>query len=154
MDEDKEIINSHETAFIGSFVKSGLKVRFKEVFTKEKCRKSKNRKKHLKWAQLLIEFEHWVDNSCVNALPLSEQTQKRKKGYLTKMGALELCYVISEAKELDGKIMPIDSALSYLMTTPTYGTILSCIPGKLAYYEHVERSSLTWVLKRKTNTRK
>lgn len=149
MVKEEELIDSHETAFIDSFVQSSLRRRFKEIFTKSSIRKSKNRKKRIKWAQLIIEFEHWVDNKCVNTVPLNELTQDRKIEYLKNRGAPELCYVISESKELDGKFLEIDYVLSYLSSNRTYGTILSCIPGKLAYYEHVEHLGLTWILQKR-----
>lgn len=65
-----------------------------------------------------------------------------------EMGASETCYVISEARELDGKTMRIDDVISYLACNNVYGTIVSCVPGKAVYYEHVENPSLTWMLRK------
>jgi hypothetical protein len=57
---------------------------------------------------------------------------------LRGLGAPDICYCLSENPELDGREMPLGEALS---TTVGYGmgTLISCVPGELAYYESEER---------------
>jgi hypothetical protein len=45
-----------------------------------------------------------------------------------------MCWVISEDAEIDGRESDLESALENVSGTGM-GTILSCIPGKLAYFE-------------------
>jgi hypothetical protein len=51
---------------------------------------------------------------------------------LLKAGSPSEVYVISDSS-LDGKIMPLSDAIHETSMTGS-GTIVSCIPGKLAYY--------------------
>jgi hypothetical protein len=53
---------------------------------------------------------------------------------LQKHGAGNLCYVISFNNEIDGKKLPLLTALEHAVG---YGfpSIVSCIPNKLAYFE-------------------
>jgi hypothetical protein len=92
MVEKKEVISCHEVAFIESFIQRELQKRFKGVFTKNRWRQSKDRKKRLKWARLLIEFEHWVDSRRVNSVPLSypNRPRKKRKVILKKWELLEI----------------------------------------------------------------
>ncbi len=53
---------------------------------------------------------------------------------LRSKGAPVDCYVISEYSEWDGKFMPLAAALKGVVGYDM-GTVVSCIPGKLAYYE-------------------
>ena len=53
---------------------------------------------------------------------------------LRRRGAPDLCYVISNDDELDGRSMPLEAALAGVYCGDM-GAIISCIPGKLAYYE-------------------
>jgi hypothetical protein len=61
---------------------------------------------------------------------------------LLKAGSPSEVYVISDSK-MDGKIMPLSDAIHETAMTGS-GTIVSCIPGKLAYYydEFGERRGL------------
>ena len=52
---------------------------------------------------------------------------------LRSHGAKKTCYVLSCAKDLDGKTLPVDEAVS-AASLGGWGTIISCIPGRLAYY--------------------
>ncbi len=48
-------------------------------------------------------------------------------------GAPPDCHAISCADEIDGRTMPLDEAIEAAERI-AWGTIISCIPGKLAYY--------------------
>ncbi|MBT4863872.1 MAG: hypothetical protein HON53_01965 [Planctomycetaceae bacterium] len=64
-------------------------------------------------------------------------------GLLQSHGAPATCYVLSATESLDGREMPLDDAVS-AFEIAGWGTIISCIPRKLAYYydECGERRSL------------
>ena len=52
---------------------------------------------------------------------------------LLARGAPATCYVLSDLPEIDGRTLPLDEAIA-AAERGGYGTILSCLPGKLAYY--------------------
>lgn len=53
---------------------------------------------------------------------------------LRRHGAGHTCYVIAENPALDGKELPLGDALRQTVGCG-YGTIISCVPGILAYFE-------------------
>jgi hypothetical protein len=67
----------------------------------------------------------------------SQQTPVALHRILQDHGAPELCSVISENDALDGREVPLRNALGTVVGS-TFGTILICLPGKLAYYEGEE----------------
>jgi len=58
---------------------------------------------------------------------------------LRQLGASDEAYVISEIIEVDTKFLPLVDALSQVVGMGL-GSIVSCIPGKLAYHEAEVRS--------------
>jgi len=67
---------------------------------------------------------------------------------LKSKGAPDICYAISEDNELDGREIPLEEALKFIHGSGI-GTLLSCLPGKLAYFEDEDER---WILERKTKT--
>ena len=53
---------------------------------------------------------------------------------LKTKGAPEKCFAISEDDELDGKELVLSQALASIFGRGI-GTFLSCLPGRLAYFE-------------------
>ena len=53
---------------------------------------------------------------------------------LRALGAPESCHCLSEDSELDGRDMLLDEALAATIGRGM-GTLISCVPGALAYYE-------------------
>jgi hypothetical protein len=53
---------------------------------------------------------------------------------LKTRGAPEKCYAISEDEDLDGKELLLSEALRTIHGRGI-GTFLSCLPGRLAYFE-------------------
>lgn len=56
-------------------------------------------------------------------------------------GGSDNCYVISGSKEYDTKTMPIKDAVDMVFESES-GAIISCIPGKLIYYEGADERSI------------
>lgn len=52
---------------------------------------------------------------------------------LESEGSPDEVYVMSDADELDGRCMPLAEAIAGIKARGL-GAIVSCIPGKLAYY--------------------
>jgi hypothetical protein len=65
---------------------------------------------------------------------------------LRDLGAPEQCHLISESPELDGREMPLSEALAEIHFQ-YFGTIVCCIPGRLAYY-HGEDGQRQYLLVR------
>jgi hypothetical protein len=53
---------------------------------------------------------------------------------LMAQGAPWTCYCLSEGTDLDGKVLPLANALEQVVGRGI-GTLLSCVPGQLAYFE-------------------
>jgi hypothetical protein len=54
-------------------------------------------------------------------------------GLLRSRGAPRMCYILSDTGDIDGLRMPLDEAV-LAAAQGGWGTILSCIPGRLAFY--------------------
>ena len=52
---------------------------------------------------------------------------------LRSLGAPDTCYVISSIAAIDGREMPLEEAV-YQAGAGGWGTLISCISGRLAYY--------------------
>jgi hypothetical protein len=52
---------------------------------------------------------------------------------LRRRGAPDTCYVISNTAGIDGRELPLEEAIEEA-TMGGWGTIICCIPGRLAYY--------------------
>lgn len=59
---------------------------------------------------------------------------------LCRHGALKTCFVISSDKRMDGRELPLSDAWSGVVESD-FGTFLSCIPGKLGYFEYEDLRS-------------
>src|SRR5690242_4430137 len=68
------------------------------------------------------------------AVPVSEARPDTIQRLLMAKGAPGTCYCLSESAELDGRELPLRQALEQVVGRGI-GTLLSCVPGKLAYFE-------------------
>src|SRR6185295_9324049 len=71
-------------------------------------------------------------------IPASEQSPSRLEQLLRSRGAPSECYLTSEDTALDGRTVGLSEALT-LIVGRGMGTLLSCIPGRLGYYEGEDR---------------
>jgi len=67
---------------------------------------------------------------------------------LRKLGAPEQCHAISTISDLDGHQWPLRETLDGVLGMGN-GIVLSCIPGKLAYYESEEKNG-RYILSRRS----
>ena len=115
----------HEKATIKAFVVANKPERFLGFIS--------NPKRRDKFLRELAHFRH-LDPRFTKALPPRNQCPKAVAAPLRARGAGDTCWVISELGRIDGPEMSLESALSEIIGIGM-GTILSCIPGKLAYFE-------------------
>jgi hypothetical protein len=118
-------MNPHESAFAESFISKARRERALELLGSPK-----NRHK------LTSTFDHhgrdYFIPECIRSIEPRHQHPPNLAEILRAMGAPETCHVIGG--EHDGKDMELLTALKQIVGYGT-GTVLSCIPGKLAYFE-------------------
>ena len=133
----------HEQGAIRAFVQLEKQERFLGFLANQKNRK--------KLTQSLSHFR-WFDKRF--AIPISgkvdpkatlweRHNQRIENIYrlLKVEGAGTTCWVISEDSEIDGRELDLRSALEHI-NGRQIGTILSCVPGKLAYFESEDEALL------------
>jgi len=116
-------MNRHEEA-LGLFVVRRYRSRFRESLV------SKRRDKLL---AALPSFRYW-DERFLYLIPSSEQLPERIYEILTARGAPKRCHAVSISDRLDGRDLLLQDALDQTVGWEM-GTVLSCIPGRLAYFE-------------------
>lgn len=116
---------SHEQAFVEQFVRGDRKPRYLALLASEKKRR--------KFIAQLAHFRDFDDRR-VSLIPANQQSARQILALLVRAGAAETCYVFSEVGNLDQREMTLREALDGTVAS-CMGTIISCLPGKLAYYE-------------------
>ena len=116
---------NEEEPLINSFVLRERRERMLEFHS--------NPKRRAKATAALAHFAD-LDPRWVVALRSDEQTPSAIERTLRQLGAGDLCHVVSENHAIDGKRLPLKSALDQVVGQGM-GTLLSCVPGVLAYFE-------------------
>jgi hypothetical protein len=133
----------HEQATIKAFVVRGRQERFSSFLANPKNRE--------KFTKELAHFR-WFDERFATVVPWKVDPSlklwdRHVQGIdnicrlLRSRGAGKTCWVISEDSKLDGQELPLESAIESVKGRGM-GTILSCVPGKLAYFEGEDESLL------------
>jgi hypothetical protein len=120
-------MSQHEEATINAFIVRERRGRFLELLP--------NPKKRRKITELLAHPNlAWFDSRYVKPIQPARQHAKSIAELLRSKGAGEMCWAISEDARFDGLELDLMTALS---ETIGYGmgTILCCVPGKLAFVE-------------------
>ncbi len=110
----------HEEATIRAFFKPQRRLRWLESLASPKRRNT-----------ILDKLNHCQDLDHRFATPLSSKSDV--VWVLKSHGAPVSCYVLSSTLGLDGCEMELSEAISQTELAG-WGTIISCIPGHLAYY--------------------
>jgi hypothetical protein len=92
-----------------------------------------SRRGRVKLRQALAHL-HALDRRYTRSVPPDVHEVRAITRLLQQRGAPETCYVLAEDPELDDRCLPLQDALTAIVGRGS-GAILSCIPGKLAYYE-------------------
>lgn len=96
-----------------------------------------NPKNRHKFTSELCHFK-WLDERFAHPIPPSTaHTAKEIVALLRSKGAGPTVHVISEDSGIDGKELGLEEAMGHVWGGQM-GTILSCIPGKLGYFEDEE----------------
>ena len=115
---------SHETAFTKAFLLSEKRARFAQALAGPKRRKEMEER--LMQLPLLPGVGREV--------PGSQDFPQELERLLKAKGAPATCHVICCVLKADGRELPLREALD-LVCLQASGAILSCLPGRLAYYK-------------------
>jgi hypothetical protein len=131
--------HEHKRGIILSFIIPVRQDRYLEMLAKPKHRKD--------ITSSLAHVKH-LDMRHVVQVPPRQQHAAEIFQLLRLKGASETCYALSEDSELDGREMSLSGAL-WGIVGRGMGTFLSCLPGRLAYFEDEDQR---WILERKAKT--
>ena len=119
-------MNLHEHAFVGSFVVPSRRERVLSFLDHPKKRRKFT-------TELAHHGQHLLIPQCLRSIEPSQRNAASILSVLRNLGAPEICHVISEGN-LDGKDMDLSTALKEIVGYGM-GTVISCIPGRLGYFE-------------------
>lgn len=119
-------MNIHEELFARNFIVAEKRERYLFMLESKKGRK-----------KLIAGFYHLSDleEKYATEVPPSQQWAKNIYGMLKVKGSPDVCYMISTNEKLDGKESPLIDVLEEIAGDCNDGTFVSCIAGKLGYYE-------------------
>ena len=132
MDEANNII---ESSLVEAFVTPNRKSRYLTLLSSRRGRK-----------KVRDRLAHFTDLDTRFAHRLTETSTDKIVDILRKNGAPKKCYILSESDAVDAKEMDLDAALRELVGQGI-GALVSCVQGKLAYYEGEEPGE-RYILKR------
>jgi hypothetical protein len=115
----------HEEAVVRAFILPSKRDRYLEFLASPKRR--------AKFIAELAHFKH-LNPKFALSIPGSQTNPVSLHKLLVAKGAGLKCWVISENSELDGREVDLEAALKETIGRQM-GTFISCVPGKLAYFE-------------------
>lgn len=121
-----DLQRSHEESFVRAFIEKNKQDRCLSFLCSAKHRR-----------KFTVELSHfkWLDGRFAHPIaPATAHTVKEICRLLRSKGAGKTVWIISEDSSLDGQELGIEEALSTIWGRGI-GSVLSCIPGKLAYFE-------------------
>jgi hypothetical protein len=118
-------MNPHERAFVEAFIPSPRREKFLSALANPQKRPIFNRELHHPKPSFLLP-------KYIQRTVQGQQHTRFLGPKLRGMGATDDCWVFGN--QIDGQAMTIEGALRALVGYGT-GTIVSCVPGKLAFLE-------------------
>jgi hypothetical protein len=131
-----DLQRSHEEAFVRSFIEKNKQDRCISFLASAQHRR-----------KFTIELAHFKGLDERFSKPISPKTAhtvhtvQELCQLLRSKGAGQTVWIISELASLDGHELGLEEALTQVRGREI-GCILSCIPGKLAYFEDEEKQRL------------
>jgi hypothetical protein len=126
----------HEAAVVRAFVQQDKQERFLGFLANPRNRKKfTDSLSHFRWfdQRFAAPIPRKVDPK-LNLWDRHTQGIENIHRLLKSKGAGLTCWVVSEDPEIDGRELELRAALEHV-NGRQIGTILSCVPGKLAYFE-------------------
>ena len=130
-------MNTHEEMFARNFINPKKRDRYLSLLDTSKGR-----------SKVVHGLDHCedIDSRYANQAPVDQQNPNAIEKMLRQKGAPEVCHVMSSNPEIDEKEMPLREALKETIGMGM-GTLISCIPGRLAYFEN-EDAGERYILER------
>ena len=122
----------HEVEFVRAFIPSDRRERAIFLLADSKRRR--------KFTDKLAHFDGFERKYVTPVTPSVARSATEMTSLLRTKGAGEGCWIISERGFLDRRKMQLDDALSEVWGG-SFGTIVSCVPGKLAFFRNEEMKS-------------
>jgi hypothetical protein len=118
-------MNAHEEQFARSFIVRDKRDRYLSLLESKRGR-----------LKLTNGFNHChdLDPRFAKPIPSNQQSAQSIETLLKRKGAPDTCHVMSDIRAIDGREMPLSEALLETVGSDA-GTLISCIAGKLAYFE-------------------
>ncbi|MDQ2832683.1 MAG: hypothetical protein M3Y50_02860 [Acidobacteriota bacterium] len=123
----------HEEGFVGAFIEKNKQDRSISFLASAKHRR-----------KFTVELAHFKGLDERFSQPIPPKTAHMVKEIcqlLKSRGAGQTVWIISELASLDGRELDLEEALSHVWGRKI-GSVLSCLPGKLAYFEDEEKQRL------------
>lgn len=119
------MLNLHEELFVRNFIISAKRDRYLSLLETAKGRR-----------KLTGAFDHCsdLDMRYAKLIPANQQYVEAIEEMLKGSGAPDECHVMSSNPAMDNQNIALHTALSETVGQGA-GTLISCIPGKLAYFE-------------------
>lgn len=114
----------HETAFVKAFIERGKWARYLQLLP-DKSRRGEVLGRLNTKLDYLREF--------ATEVPGTQDYPEELEKLLKAHGAPATCHVLVKELRIDGREVPLRQALDTLCLH-MYGSLVSCIPGRLAYY--------------------
>lgn len=122
----------HEIAVVRAFIQKARQERCLLLLS--------NPRRRREFTAELAHF-HWLDERFARPIPATlAHTQSEIVALLRRKGAGETSWVISEDRAIDARELPLEEALAHVWGQFN-GTIVSCVPGKLALFRGEEMCS-------------
>tara|TARA_R110002110_G_scaffold360053_1_gene569870 strand:+ start:10769 stop:11206 length:438 start_codon:yes stop_codon:yes gene_type:complete len=126
------VAKNHEEMLVKNFIVKSKRSRLLNFITSKKNRS--------KFTEMIHHFGY-LDSRYIILVENREHSAEVIQKKLTSMGAPDECYLISTTDLLDAKVLKLAEALDKVLYGNRgypYPSFISCIPGKLAYYEGEE----------------
>jgi hypothetical protein len=134
--EEESIGSEHEQETIKAFVVPGRRERFLYLLGNPKRRKKfLDEMGHFRWIdRRFATTVQWKVDPALSLWGRHQQGIQNIANLLRSQGARNSCWVISQLTGVDGKELELEIALEAVVGKDM-GSFLSCLPGKLAYFE-------------------
>jgi hypothetical protein len=118
-----------EEALFEAFVVPNKRQRYRELLATQRGRD-----------KIRASLDHFDDLDPRFCKQMASSEPADVLGVLKRLGAPSQCYVISSNRELDKREMDLAEALEKIIGGGS-GSFISCVPGRLAYFEGEEPKS-------------
>jgi len=124
-----ELADTHEEPLVRAFIDRAKREQYLSRLASRKTRRK----------FILKHFAHMrdLDQRYAHRLEPRDAHPETIYAELRRRGAPDDCYVLSSRSSLDGQELPLHDALDDVVGSSD-GTFVSCVPGKLAYFEGEE----------------